>query len=84
MSRIRGRADQQVKIRGFRIEPGETESVQHPAVRQVVVVAKQHRLVAYCVPDKPTTVSTVHTASVLPDYMVPRCCRTGKSLQRQR
>ncbi|MGM1060724.1 amino acid adenylation domain-containing protein [Saccharothrix sp. Mg75] len=70
-----GRADQQVKIRGFRIELGEVESVlgAHPAVSQVVVVANEHRLVAYYVPDKPTTASELrdHTASVLPDYMVP-------------
>ncbi|MBY8854587.1 amino acid adenylation protein, partial [Saccharothrix sp. MB29] len=54
---------------------GEIESVlgAHPAVRQVVVVANEHRLVAYYVPDKPTTASELrdHTASVLPDYMVP-------------
>jgi acyl-coenzyme A synthetase/AMP-(fatty) acid ligase len=39
-----GRADRQVKIRGFRVEPGEIETVlgQHPAVRQVVVVAREH------------------------------------------
>ena len=47
-----GRADQQVKIRGFRIEPGEIEAAlgQHPAVREVVVLARgegEKRLVAY-------------------------------------
>ncbi|KOX18393.1 hypothetical protein ADK67_36955 [Saccharothrix sp. NRRL B-16348] len=70
-----GRADQQVKIRGFRIELGEVESVlaAHPAVAQVVVVANEQRLVAYFVPDKPTTASELrdHTAKVLPDHMVP-------------
>ncbi|ROP36112.1 non-ribosomal peptide synthase protein (TIGR01720 family)/amino acid adenylation domain-containing protein [Saccharothrix texasensis] len=70
-----GRADQQVKIRGFRIELGEVESVlaAHPAVAQVVVVANEQRLVAYYVPDKPTTASELrdHTAEVLPDHMVP-------------
>jgi amino acid adenylation domain-containing protein/non-ribosomal peptide synthase protein (TIGR01720 family) len=52
-----GRIDHQVKIRGFRIELGEIETVlkRHPAVREVVVVARddlsQHkRLVAYLVP----------------------------------
>ncbi|MER5267683.1 amino acid adenylation domain-containing protein [Actinosynnema sp. NPDC002837] len=70
-----GRADQQVKIRGFRIELGEVESAiaAHPAVAQVVVVANEQRLVAYFVPDKPTTASELrdHTAEVLPDHMVP-------------
>ncbi|PSL55728.1 non-ribosomal peptide synthase protein (TIGR01720 family)/amino acid adenylation domain-containing protein [Saccharothrix carnea] len=70
-----GRADHQVKIRGFRVELGEVESVlaAHPAVAQVVVVVNEHRLVAYFVPDKPTTASELrrHTAEVLPDHMVP-------------
>ncbi|WP_447002781.1 amino acid adenylation domain-containing protein [Saccharothrix isguenensis] len=70
-----GRVDQQVKIRGFRVELGEVESVlaAHPGVAQVVVVPNEHRLVAYFVPDKPTTASELrdHTAMVLPDHMVP-------------
>ncbi len=54
-----GRTDHQVKIRGFRIELGEIESVlmQHPAVKQTVVMARQDppssekRLVAYLIGD---------------------------------
>ncbi|NUT51344.1 MAG: amino acid adenylation domain-containing protein, partial [Saccharothrix sp.] len=70
-----GRVDQQVKIRGFRVELGEVEAAvrAHPAVAQVVVVANEHRLIAYFVPDQPTTASELrdHTARVLPDHMVP-------------
>src|SRR5688572_15639894 len=46
-----GRIDDQVKIRGFRIELGEVEAViaRHPGVREVVVLAREGRLVAYVV-----------------------------------
>jgi amino acid adenylation domain-containing protein len=77
-----GRIDHQVKIRGFRIEPGEIEAVlrQHPAVRDVVVIAREDassgkRLVAYVVParDVSTSVSDLRNSlkEKLPDYMVP-------------
>ncbi|MGD1909416.1 MAG: amino acid adenylation domain-containing protein, partial [Rivularia sp. (in: cyanobacteria)] len=60
-----GRIDYQVKIRGFRIELGEIETVllQHPEVKNAVVIAKEYqsqnqnqnnnsRLVAYVVPNQ--------------------------------
>lgn len=75
-----GRIDHQVKIRGLRIELGEIESVlvQHPAVKEAVVVAREEtgdkRLVAYLVPGpaKPE-ISALrdHLLKQLPDYMVP-------------
>ena len=77
-----GRVDRQVKIRGFRVEPGEIDTVlsQHPAMRQVVVVARKDRpgskqLVAYIVPRQESvpTVSELRRflQGQLPDYMLP-------------
>ena len=76
-----GRVDEQVKIRGFRIELGEIESVlrQHPAVREVSVMAREDvpgtkRLVAYLVTASPSPdVNELrdHLKPKLPDYMIP-------------
>src|SRR5207244_10746513 len=80
-----GRGDDQVKIRGFRIELGEIESVlaRHPAVKQVVVLAREDergekRLLADVVPSR-GQVTEVHGEDLrsylkqrLPDYMVPQ------------
>jgi thioesterase domain-containing protein/acyl carrier protein len=77
-----GRMDNQVKLRGFRIELGEIEAIlsQHPAVQEVVVVAREdhpgdQRLVAYLVTHEPSIPSSQElrgfVQAALPDYMVP-------------
>jgi pyochelin synthetase len=79
---ILGRDDGQVKIRGHRVELGEIEAVlsQHPAVRQVVVMATsaqpdKRQLAAYVeLADKMASTEALqdHLSERLPDYMVPR------------
>ncbi len=77
-----GRMDQQVKVRGFRIEPGEVEAalLAHPALREVVVVAREdrpgdRRLVAYLAaagrPVPPAAELRELLRRRLPEYMVP-------------
>jgi amino acid adenylation domain-containing protein/non-ribosomal peptide synthase protein (TIGR01720 family) len=82
-----GRIDHQVKIRGFRIELGEIESrlLQHPEVREAVVLAQEHldgqQLVAYVVArqsfpdaafqDQLRTAIKARLQENLPAYMVP-------------
>ncbi|TDB42120.1 amino acid adenylation domain-containing protein, partial [Photorhabdus luminescens] len=75
-----GRNDQQVKIRGFRIEPGEIETrlAEHPAVREVIVLAlgdgQDKRLVAYVVAQADEGLANclrTYLSAILPNYMVP-------------
>lgn len=76
-----GRVDFQVKIRGYRVELGEIEAVlrTHPAVREVIVVAREVRpqdlrVVAYYVPNAaPVPADDLRRAAreKLPDHMVP-------------
>ncbi|MEO8035685.1 MAG: amino acid adenylation domain-containing protein, partial [Acidobacteriota bacterium] len=55
-----GRIDTQVKIRGFRIELGEIEQALRAVagVRDAVVVARQQRLIAYCIAASTVTPNT--------------------------
>ena len=76
-----GRKDYQIKIRGFRVETGEIESVllRHPAVKEVVVMAKQDEkgdnyLCTYFKADGiiPAEELRAHLSKEVPDYMIPR------------
>ncbi|MFB2921068.1 non-ribosomal peptide synthetase [Aerosakkonema funiforme] len=75
-----GRIDNQVKIRGFRIELGEIETIllQHPGVKEAVVVVQEERdnkhLVAYFVGNGKQPILTELRSFLktkLPDYMMP-------------
>lgn len=75
-----GRNDQQVQIRGFRVELGEIESrlLEHPAVRECVVLALEGALetgflAAWIVFDAEATVNSLreHLAERVADYMIP-------------
>ena len=86
-----GRKDLQVKVRGHRIEVAEVELalLEHPAVKEVVVVARQDqpdttRLVAYLVvrtQPAPSSSALRHfLTEKLPDYMVPSAFVTLETL----
>lgn len=77
-----GRTDHQVKIRGFRIELGEIETciATHPAIREVVVIAREDtpgdkQLVAYIVTAGEQLDVAAELKEILrrrlPEYMVP-------------
>ncbi|HZI21567.1 MAG TPA: amino acid adenylation domain-containing protein, partial [Gemmatimonadales bacterium] len=79
-----GRSDHQMKVRGFRIEAGEVEAIiaRHPAVRAVVVIAREDipgdkRLVAYVVTERTPAPSDLEEElralirATAPEYMVP-------------
>ncbi|QOT00300.1 amino acid adenylation domain-containing protein [Brevibacterium sp. JNUCC-42] len=73
------RIDAQVKIRGHRIELGEIETtlMQHPSVKEVVVVAQQDSnskmLAAYYTASSVVSTNDLRRwlGQTLPDYMVP-------------
>ncbi|NWE25092.1 amino acid adenylation domain-containing protein, partial [Pseudomonas gingeri] len=70
-----GRNDDQVKIRGLRIEPGEIESAlaTHECLRDVVVLVRDGRLVAYFTEHESADIQALRDdlQGRLPDYMVP-------------
>lgn len=72
-----GRIDHQVKIRGYRIELGEIEHTlgKQKGIKDVVVLPKDERLVAYVVLEKGHTARTFEwqqaLRTTLPEYMVP-------------
>lgn len=76
-----GRIDHQVKVRGFRIELGEVEAqiMQHPHVKEAVVVVQQdvaaNRLIAYVAPTNMAIFNKddlrACLTKALPDYMLP-------------
>ncbi len=77
-----GRLDHQVKLRGFRIELGEIETAlaNHPAIREVIVMAREDqpgekRLVAYLTTNQrpaPTSQELRQQLQAsLPEYMIP-------------
>ncbi|WP_064273689.1 non-ribosomal peptide synthetase [Streptomyces sp. RTd22] len=70
-----GRNDFQVKVRGYRIELGEIEArlLEHHAIREAIVIARDDRLNAYYVADTRIDAATLRTTldEVLPSYMVP-------------
>ena len=71
-----GRNDFQVKLRGVRLELGEIESrlLMHPALREVVVLIRDERLVAYFTvrTEAPSLEALrAHVLEQLPEYMVP-------------
>ena len=71
-----GRNDFQVKLRGVRLELGEIESrlMAHPALREVAVLIRDERLVAYfSVRREAPSLEALraHVLEQLPEYMVP-------------
>ncbi|MEW9682768.1 amino acid adenylation domain-containing protein [Pseudomonas sp. TE50-2] len=71
-----GRDDFQVKLHGLRIELGEIEAclASHPAIREVAVLLRGERLVAwFTAHDAAPGIEALrrHILAQLPDYMVP-------------
>jgi amino acid adenylation domain-containing protein/thioester reductase-like protein len=81
--RVLGRTDDQVKIRGFRIELGDIEAAiaDHDSIAAAVVVAREGRLVAFCIRNQSVQAQSSlpkldhilrpWLSSRLPSYMLP-------------
>jgi amino acid adenylation domain-containing protein/thioester reductase-like protein len=81
--RVLGRTDDQVKIRGFRIELGDIEAAiaDHESIAAAVVVAREGRLVAFCIRNQSVQAQSSlpkldhilrpWLSSRLPSYMLP-------------
>ncbi|SUD40757.1 amino acid adenylation domain-containing protein [Ectopseudomonas mendocina] len=69
-----GRIDHQVKLRGLRIELGEIEAalLEHPALREAVVLVRDQQLVAYVVGgDYDEVELRAQLKQRLPEFMLP-------------
>ncbi|MFN9525964.1 MAG: amino acid adenylation domain-containing protein, partial [Pseudomonadaceae bacterium] len=69
-----GRIDHQVKLRGLRIELGEIEAalLEHPALREAVVLVRDQQLVAYVVgSDYDEVELRARLKQRLPEFMLP-------------
>ncbi|MFL1515347.1 amino acid adenylation domain-containing protein [Pseudomonas prosekii] len=73
-----GRDDFQVKLRGLRVELGEIEArlASHPALKEVAVLMRDERLVAYYTLTTAAQMPAIeelrgYLLRLLPDYMVP-------------
>ncbi|RBL69027.1 non-ribosomal peptide synthetase [Pseudomonas sp. MWU13-2625] len=73
-----GRNDFQIKLRGLRLEPGEIEArlIEHPAIREAVVMVRDERLVAWYTVRSGVEAPSLealraHVLERLPEYMVP-------------
>ncbi|MFD2467573.1 non-ribosomal peptide synthetase [Amycolatopsis silviterrae] len=68
-----GRVDRQLKVRGRRIEPAEVEAAcrRQPGVQDVLVTARDGRLVAYLVGDVDALAIRSALRATLPGYLVP-------------
>ncbi|PKA73026.1 arthrofactin-type cyclic lipopeptide synthetase A [Pseudomonas baetica] len=73
-----GRNDFQIKLRGLRLEPGEIEArlIEHPAVREAVVMVRDERLVAWYTVRAGIEAPSLEALRAqilahLPEYMVP-------------
>ncbi|MEL4898163.1 amino acid adenylation domain-containing protein [Crocosphaera sp. Alani8] len=72
-----GRIDYQVKLRGYRLELGEIETIllNHPQIKEAVVIVKEESLIAYIVCQEEININPrsikEYIGERLPSYMIP-------------